>query len=229
MTITDIIISIAINLISDIIFLIIIDKYNKESVKKRIIEDFRTEEIISETLLFENTFLVKLLNKREIKIIFKDKNLKNKKRVILKIIDFFEGNKTSINILIDIITSEKSNILYEMIDKAFYIFNNFKLLSISNHLKNRKSNFKENVIYNIENTEDINEKYEKIRHVILDILYFYYYFNELVEELDYVKKYEKKLKKIKDDKYKENITKIILEYEQYKNINIKINDLIKMK
>lgn len=88
----DTLITIVLNLVSSFIFLLFVDYYSKRNVKNKIIKDFRTEEILSETLLFERYDLLDLINTREIKVLIKGKCWEQNRRIK-------ELNKIGINLL----------------------------------------------------------------------------------------------------------------------------------
>lgn len=222
----DTLITIVLNLVSSFIFLLFVDYYNKRNVKNKIIKDFRTEEILSETLLFERYNLLDLIDTREIKVLIKGKSWEQNRRIKSRIIKFYEKKKYVWECLIMIINSNKTNILYEMVEHTFHIFNDFKLLEIVNHMKNRRCNFEENVLEKLESEKNMDRKYDKLKAVTQDIIYYYYYFNKLVEELGYIRKFERMYMTYKNNK---GVRKILDNYSKCQTINAKIDKLTKMK
>lgn len=207
----ELILSFAVNIISGIILIIIVDKYNKSNVKRKFIEDFRTNELISEGLSFEYMFFYVMIDQYEFKVLIRDDSAIKKTRVRKKIFKWFSEEKGTIKLLIDCIRLDKNEILYDMIDHSFIIFNNFKLMNIKNNLKNRISNFnKDNLLEEIDSTENPINKYNRIKYLMLDLMYYYQYFNELIDEINYIENTVKKHKKFEKDVNKMILSKKII-------------------
>lgn len=231
--IIEIVISFFVNLISSVVLIIIIDKYNKSFVKRKFFEDSRTNELLTEGITFEYYFFYDLIEDMEFKVLLRDHNARKKDRIRKRIFKWFDENKSNFEVMINCISSERNEILYSMIDHTFFIFNNFNLLKIKNNIKNRTYNFKRsNLIEEIQSIENPFIKYERIMYFIKDLKCYYQYFNELIEEINYLdnllKNQNKLLKYIRnkeirilyksEDNFIEHIEKYKNEIKEYRRM-----------
>ena len=126
----------------------------------------------------------------EIKMQKDPKNQKN-------FIGFCKTNKWAIDMMVDIIKSKRSDIIYDVIDKSIAIYYSHRLYEISNNLMNRAYNF----VYDKNNdyVENLINKHDAISlyNLIFDI---FAYISFIFDLYDYLGIKNSTLQKYKENK-----------------------------
>ena len=195
----NILISIIVNIIAGLLLIMFLNIWYKKRIKKAFYKDTRVYEALYEAFLLQ-TLVIKpfeefdLINQKYEKDGLVDyKNRKYQKEVQ----EFYRRYYRMIKIQVDIIISRKTDVIYDMADKGFYILNDFKMIDIINNLKNRACNFlEEDMVAKIEKEKDNEEKVRLINRIIVDIKHHINYFEDL---LKYIKFYKWKTKGEEDD------------------------------
>ena len=145
--------SIVTGIVSSLLVTYILGVKDKNKAKRILLENMRFMESIEENFLFIMIFLEnsqpifkyyagidwfnfpgKIEKINRIKI---QKDPKSQK----KFINFCKTNKWAIDMVVDIIKSKRSDIIYDAIDKSIASYNSKRLYEISNNLMNRTYNF----------------------------------------------------------------------------------------
>lgn len=139
----DYVINILCTIITALALYILQIQYSKYKIRN----DFRCNEVIQDvyTGIEEATVLKNKsvgLSKKYDNISHEDFNIKRKLRAQIYI-DFYCENKASFHLCNLSLTYSNNDLLIESVQSAFFINLNFKLLSILNHIKNRKPNLLE--------------------------------------------------------------------------------------
>jgi len=190
------------------LFLLIIDKFNKYRIRKFFIKDFRLNEEMTEWFIC-SIETKKLLNENTVE--FTTQPTQDDAKYL---IDYYYKNFSQIEFQISCIKSTKANLLCESIDKMFVIFNDFNLITIRNHLFNRRCNFFEtDYISEISNEKDNIKKASQISHLLLDLKFYLEYYDDFLIHMKFPEYYLKVLKDIKSqfDKTNTNVYKTIVQ------------------
>lgn len=149
----DIVLALVSGIASSLLTTALLKHFDKEKAKKVLLNNNRFMESIEESHLFARLFLVsakpilhyfggiewfhfpgKIQHRQKINFL-KDKKYQK------DILKFLEQNKYDIETILDVITSEKNDVIYETINKSLGISFDQDLCNISDNLKNRSHNF----------------------------------------------------------------------------------------
>ena len=152
----DIVLALISGIASSLLTTVLLKYFDKEKAKKILLNNYRFMESIEESHLFARLFLVsakpilhyfggiewfhfpgKIQHRQKINFL-KDKKCQK------DILKFLEQNKYEIETILDVITSEKNDVIYETISKSLGISFDQDLCNISDNLKNRSHNFIDN-------------------------------------------------------------------------------------
>ena len=144
----DIVLALISGIASSLLTTVLLKYFDKEKAKKILLNNYRFMESIEESHLFARLFLVsakpilhyfggiewfhfpgKIQHRQKINFL-KDKKCQK------DILKFLEQNKYEIETILDVITSEKNDVIYETINKSLGISFDQDLCNISDNLKN---------------------------------------------------------------------------------------------
>ena len=149
----DIVLAIATGIIASLLTTILLKHFEKQKAKSILLTNFRFMEAIEESHMFARYFLIsakpilkyyggiewfhfpgKVDHERK-------KNFWEDKKSQKDILKFLNKNKHDIETFVNIIVSDKNDVIYETINKSLGISFNQALCNISDNLKNRSHNF----------------------------------------------------------------------------------------